>query len=607
MNLPSLQRINTLRQRAEELLNLKESELEKALAPLKFEELFELVLATPWEKRTRLILLSPYPQGIVRNLPPIELFFTLKGSSLDLAVELLSYAKATQIQFLFDLDCWYKDRLRPERIASWLILLFEAGEDKVLEWLSIADWDFLIAMMQKFVKIHKRPDDVDLLEAYDYLPPYTLDDVYFVEFKDDRLEFYFRRIIEIVRETWPETYFALMESLIWEIPLEVEERAFRFRNGRLADEGIPDYYTALEVYTYLHPKKLTKVEPLQRALPHEKAEEGESEEEPEEVEKPVFYLIPYEEGELLVHRALVSITERETLERLQRELAWLATKVILVDHPVIDEIEEVKKGIRKMWAFLNLGLEYLSSENLEIARELLRNHYLEEIFRVAGTALRELRKFALSIINSKDFNPALLKYLDEPYAGYLKGASAKRLNEVKLFNPAKVGTESEYTEISRVRELRMVRKYLEEIGYMAPLMEKGLGPISSWIKEVISPGRNFDLNFLTWSSVILTSLANFLYTGEFQFKALPYSKWKEIFPKMVEKRGEKTYLKEELKERLYESFKALAKSVYYLEEEFLKSFLEFVITRFEREFMFAEPEDPPDPRYQTLILIDLRS
>lgn len=42
-----------------------------------------------------------------------------------------------------------------------------------------------------------------------------------------------------------------------------------------------------------------------------------------------------------------------------------------------------------------------------------------------------------------------------------------------------------------------------------------------------------------------------------------------------------------------------------MEEELLKSFLNFVVERFEREFSYADIETPPDPKYQTLILIDL--
>lgn len=594
MNPLFTQKATSLRIDLERILSLKEKALEEALAPLRFEETLELVLAAPWEKRAPIILASSYAQGLVRNLPPVELFFTLKGSSLDLAVELLSYAKGSQIQFLFDFDVWFKDRIRPERVASWIVLLFEAGESRVLDWLAIADWDFLLAMLQKFIKIHKRPDDVELLEAYDYLPPYTLDDVYFIEFKDERVEFYFRRIIEIIREEWPETYFALMESLIWELPTETEERAFRFRNGRLADEGIPDYYTSLEVYTYVHPKGLSKIDPQVLALTGEEAPQH------------ALHLIPYEgPQELFIVRVLALIQDSAQRERIHRELAWLATKVILVDNPVIDGLEEVKKGLNKMWCHLNLGLEYLAEGNLTRAKEFLENYYLEEIFRVSGTALRELRRFALSLYQSKDFDPSLLKYLDQPYAGYLQGVSARKLNEVKLFNPSGLGTSDEFIEFSRVSELRMVRRYLEEVAYIAPLLEKGLGPPSNWIKETLQPKRNFDLNFLTWSSVILTSLANYLHNGEFVFKAFPLSLWPFLFPKIAEVKDGKTYMPRSIQEELYHNFARLAKATYYLEEELLKSYLNFVIDLWEGEFRFADLEDPPDPKYQTLILIDL--
>ena len=235
-------------------LRMSDQEVEKVLAPLKFHEIYNIVLNAPWEVKAKLIINSPYPEGLVKNLPPQELFLTLKASSLDLVVELLSYAKGSQIQFLFDIDTWYKDRIKADRVASWIILLFEAGEDKVLEWLRIADWDYLITIFQKFVRVYKRPDDMELIEAMDFLPPYTLDDFYYVDFKNDSLEFYFRRMLEIIKSELPDIYFALMESIIWEIPAEVEERAYRWRNGRLADEGIPEYFEALDVYTPIHPK-----------------------------------------------------------------------------------------------------------------------------------------------------------------------------------------------------------------------------------------------------------------------------------------------------------------------------------------------------------------
>lgn len=576
----------------EKLLSQRESEIEKALANLKFEELMELILQVPWEKRSKLILLSPYPEGLVRNLPPVELFFTLKASSLEEVVELLSLAKGQQLQFLIDFDAWYKDRLKPERVMSWLILFFHAGEDTVYRFLEVVDLDLLLCIFQKFVKVYKRPDDVDLLEAYDWLPSYTLDDVYFIDFKDERVEYYFRRMIEIIREEWPELYFSLMEALIWEIPAEVEERALRFRTGRLADEGIPDYYTALEIYTYIHPKSLKPVDPYIKALPEEEARE-------------ILHILPFEEPatDLFILRVLREIRSGEEYSRVKRELAWLATKVILVDYPVIDGVEEVKKGLEKMWRGLNLGLEYLSEGSLERAKYLIENYSLEDIFRVSRTALRELRKFALTLLSNRDFNSAILKYLDLPYSGYLRGVIAKNLNQVKLYNPSMLGTSEEFEEFKSVSELRMVRRYLEEIGYWAILLERGLGPISNWVREILRASGNIDLNFFTWSSLILTSLAQYVHSGDFQFRAIPAYSWREVLKKLLIPKEDKNYLREDLRARLFDSFRKLAQAVYFVDEELLSGFLEFTIGRLENEFRYADLQNPPEARYQTLILI----
>jgi hypothetical protein len=593
MNQPSLPKIEPLGLTIEELLKKRDDDLANLLAPLKFHEVLEVVRQTPWKDKARVILLSPYPEGVVKNLHPAELFFTMKASSLDLAVELLSYAKGSQVQFFFDLDAWYKDRIKAERVASWIVLLFSAGEDKVLEWLRVADWDFLIALFQKFIKVFKRSDDVDLLEAYDWLPPYTLDDVYFIDFKVDELEFYFRRMIEILREEMPEQYFSLLESVIWEIPLEVEERAYRFRNARLEDEGLVDYFSALEIYSPLHPKRIRAVEEKFALL-----YEG-------EVEHPLFLVLVEDRG-FLIERALAEIKDPLVLNRIKRELAYLTTKLVIADFVVIDGLKEMEETTKKLWPSLNLGLDYLSHGRVDLAKEFLTNYYLEDIFQVGQTALRELRRYAMRVLTSKDFDPILLRYLDQPYSGYIKGIMVKKLNQIKLFQPERFGTAEEYTYFSRESEVKMVWRYIEEVGYLATLLDKAFGGTGPIIKEMLEPDRNFDLLNLTWSAIVLTSLAQWLLTKDFRFKAIPKKEWKRLFPMLMEKRGERSYFSEELKEALKENFRALAQATYFVEPSFIESFVENLAQRMEAEFAFAEPSSPPDPKYQTLILIDLK-
>lgn len=578
----------------EKLLTLSEKDLEKTLSSLSYHKVYELVSSVPWEVKAKLILYSKYTEGLVKNLPSQELFLTIKASSLDLVVELLSYAKGTQIQFMFDIDCWYKDRIKTERVASWLILLFEAGEDKVLEWLRVADFDFLVAIFQKFIKVYKKPDNIDLLEAMDFLPSFTLDDYYFIEFKKEALEFHLRRMIEILRSEMPEMYFALLESVIWEIPAEVEERAYRWRNGRLADEGIPEYFEALDVYTILHPKALRKVDIQYLSTVDEEREFS-----------PVNIMVYRGEEELFIFRVLEMINDLNQITRIKRELAWLANKVMVVDNIVIDEIDKVKKSLDKIWGGLNIGLEYLSGKNLEVARRFLEEHFLEDIFRISQTVLRNLRKFALTLTKSPDFDSAILRYLDQPYKGYLEGILVKNLNQIRFFDVNKIGTDREYRYFRNLGEVNLVRRYIEEVGYLAPLIQKVFGSPLSWITEVNRPLRNFDVNFLTWTVLVLTGMCQWLVTKEFKFKAVPKSAWKEILSKLFIKEGEINILRKEIKDTLFKSFENFSKKEWYFEPDLLYSFLNFTIHKLETEFKYVDLGNPQDPKYQTLILVDL--
>lgn len=578
----------------EKLLALSEKDLEKTLSSLSYHKVYELVSSAPWEAKAKLILYSNYPEGLVKNLPSQELFLTIKASPLDLVVELLSYAKGTQIQFMFDIDCWYKDRIKTERVASWVILLFEAGEDKVVEWLKVADFDFLVAIFQKFIRVYKKPDNMDLLEAMDFLPTFTLDDYYFIEFKKEALEFHLRRMIEILRSEMPDMYFALLESVIWEIPAEVEERAYRWRNGRLADEGIPEYFEALDVYTILHPKALRKVDIQYLPAVDEEREFS-----------PVNIMVYRGEEELFIFRVLEMIGDLNQITRIKRELAWLANKVMVVDNIVIDEIDQVKKSLDKIWGGLNIGLEYLSGKNLEVARRFLEEHFLEDIFRISQTVLRNLRRFAITLTKSSDFDPAILRYLDQPYKGYLEGILVKNLNQIRFFDINKIGTDKEYRPFRKLGEVNLVRRYIEEVGYWAPLIQKVFGSPLSWLTEVNKPLRNFDINFLTWTVLVLTGMCQWLVTGEFKFRAVPKSAWKEILSKIFIKKGEINILREEIKETLFKSFENFSRREWYLETTLLHSFLNFTIHKLETEFKYVDLDDPQDPKYQTLILVDL--
>ncbi len=580
-----------------ELLQAPPEEAEKKFASLPFRDQVELVLETPWELRERLIVLSPHAERLVKALPPQELFWTLKAISPEEAVTLLSMASGPQLQFLFDLDCWRKDRLVLERALAWLTLLFEATEDTVARWLKIVDFDFLVTLMKRLIEVYKRPDGVDLTEARDWLPPYTLDDTYFIRFRLDKFEPLTRRLIEILMELDPARYRDLMESVIWELPAEVEEMAYRWRRARLADWGVPDYYEALDVYAPLSPDRMRQIEPIY--LPPAPSDE---------TPPPAFLPAIHTEGVELFAQALSKITDWRQIDRLKRELAWLVNKVLMVDIGTIDDVDEARKVFDKVAGYLNIGLEYLSRGQLEAAKRLLETYFLEDIFRVAQRLIVDLRRYAREITTASGVDPRLFRHLDEPYASYLKGIMAKEANRIMLFIPEKIGTAEEFRPFRKLEEIERVRRMLAEIAYMAPLIQKAFGTPPVWTAELALKRTNLlEPGDIKWSTLLLTALANWLIRKEFRFEALPVKDWPSFLSKFFTKGvdREKNIVKETVRSELLENFKRLAAEEGPVEEDHLRSFLDFCLFRTEEELAYADPSEPPDPRYIQCLLLEL--
>ena len=581
-----------------DLLEAPSPKAEETMRSLALKDQLELVLQTPWDLRERIILLSPQAELLVRALPPQELFWTLKAASPEEAVTLLSMASPSQLQFLFDLDCWQKDRLVLDRVLAWLVLMFEASEDVVARWLRHVDFDLLVTIMKRLIQVFKKPDDVELAEARDWLPAYTLDDTYFVDFKLDKVEPLTRRLIEILMEIDPARYRDLMESVIWELPGEVEEMAYRWRRARLADAGVPDYFESIDVYAPLPPDQMRQVEPAYLPAPSEEAP------------PPAFLPALQLEGAELLSEALARITDWRQIDRLKRELAWLINKVLMVDVGNIDDVEEARRVLDKVAGYLNLGLEYLSGRQPEAAKKVLESYFLEDIFRVAQRLIVDLRRYAREIATREGLDARLLRHLDEPYAAYLRGVMAKAAHEIMLYVPEKAGTAEEYRPFKSLEEVERVRRVLTEIAYWAPIIQKAFGTPPLWLAEIALKKTNLlEPGDIKWSTLILTALAYWLVHKEFKFVAVPQKDWPEVVRRLLTKApGEKrSVVRPQVKEEVLENFRRLAQEIGPVEEDLLQSFLNFTFFRAEEEFAFAEAEEAlPDPRYVQCLLLELQ-
>ena len=115
----------------------------------------------------------------------------------------------------------------------------------------------IIIMLSKLITVVAACPDVDLPEQLDFLPSFTLDNTFFIRFRDKDHEEAIKLLISNIFYWNDRFYFNLMEHLSTSWLTEIENMACKWRNGRLADKGFPDYQESLEIYQYLSPASMS--------------------------------------------------------------------------------------------------------------------------------------------------------------------------------------------------------------------------------------------------------------------------------------------------------------------------------------------------------------
>ena len=130
--------------------------------------------------------------------------------------------------------------------------------------------------------------------------------------------------LRVVRLTDLDMYYSLMQGTMWAEESDLEEWAYRWRTGRLQDEGIPDYYEALEAYHVVAVEPLDALPPVPLESPGVPA----SAEESGLVPSYAWSLTP--SGSLLA-QALRGDFTPATVERLCWEMVSLCNKAVVLD------------------------------------------------------------------------------------------------------------------------------------------------------------------------------------------------------------------------------------------------------------------------------------
>jgi hypothetical protein len=157
-------------------------EAKRIFNSLPAEQQLEILLKTRGKERVHYLFLSEHAEELVRRIPELEVFLTIKEVGEKDSLDLISLTTAEQFQYLLDLEFWKKDRLNPQKILHWVELLLESGEQRVIRFIHSSDPEFIGFLLKKFLRVTTA--DEEPIETSDRIPAFTLDQYYFIHFKE---------------------------------------------------------------------------------------------------------------------------------------------------------------------------------------------------------------------------------------------------------------------------------------------------------------------------------------------------------------------------------------------------------------------------------------
>ena len=337
-------------------------------------------------RRIDALLSTEDAPAAIAALSPNEVFELVHEVGFEDAQALMEYVTPAQFQGCFDLDGWNKDQLEVASLKPWLTALIEVGFEKVGEVWGKLDAELRTLILQRQVIVYDTTLDEGPEEDNDEPIMPTPDRWFLLELKgDEDTQRVIMRLVEDLYRADADLARHTIMAARSEPSAELEEMAYRWRSGRLADLGYVDFYDALDLF---------------RPLPADQVHIGEgSQDRPHEEDISRMPIVVAEEviGRSFLARAMAAIDDEREAERLEQALMVLVNKVLAAGRAKPGQTEVLRRGALYATATLSLGLEVVARGDLDRARQALQTIAFGRLFRVGYTVTTKLAKLATAL------------------------------------------------------------------------------------------------------------------------------------------------------------------------------------------------------------------
>lgn len=558
------------------------------LAGLTIREQAELALRLSAKDRLELLLHAPKPMRLVRSLPDSDLYLTVREVGPHDALPLIAMASASQVTHLLDLESWRHDRFDADRCGAWAAFLLEAGEPAFKRFLRAADDETLVLLFMQWMRV--APIEIDHEEPVDghgeteagtesgFVSP---DGAH--RFRPAHAEHAsaIRRFAEAFFHDDQPRYFGILRSALREVPSEVEESAYRWRQSRLEEHGFPGFEEALSVYA--PPEGITV---FPSPLP------------PEDPDGLMASRAPVRVGAggALVRDAIDRLGAAER-ERLLHGLVSVANKVLVADGSDTGDPAAHRGAVEKATSAIVVALESRGVFDPAGAAQVLETVPPIELFREGHARGVDLQARARRIFRSGwgSGHPRAIELLDLPIRKRIAALLEPRPRYLDDADASEGGVRREFRNLREIDETRTAVDFADLVGRVA------LDHLGVDVADASRPRP--DAPPPTFSTLFLTAMARFAVSGERVARPLDAATACEFLRRVASRRTAPPGAPERAMDSLLDS---ITESGAYGPHEVaaLHLFGQACLDRLRAECGGLDPGTPPSPRAVTCLVLE---
>lgn len=347
--------------------------------------------------RMEMLLQAADSKEAVRELSTVEFYDLYHGLGPSDGAILLEYASPEQVQTCFDLDLWRNDTISDDAMTEWTDQLLAVSDEQFAEIWNDVDPEVMALYLHRNIRLYMaedRNDEVDIPEDESPNIAQTPDFSYWVAYPEDaeRAEVLRQLVERLYRVFDVEKAWSILEGMHWEMATDLEETAYRFRTERIRELGFVPRDEASALFA--------RVDIAREADAMRTTTQADLYVSPYPIgEKLAASIAAYDESNLIECYFEKILSKVPDVETIRIQLLSLAQQVATYDGFQPHETEGFADSLALAIAYINIGLEYASHEEDDVAVRILRSIPLRRILTLGWNVTVEIGRKARILIS----------------------------------------------------------------------------------------------------------------------------------------------------------------------------------------------------------------